>query len=381
MNTASIPLNSVEDHPITFQTSINRRYPAQKLRMPPEEKRWAGYNASFRPEEHNLRSLLAEIQQGYSFTCILGTCAGLHCGGWCTAEACKDIPNHCGRPPGYRVNRHFISAQSIPMDFDTGDERSTFEYLLADPFIRQFGAFLYTTLSHTPEHPKARVMFITDLPFTDAADYRWAKLALIAKFPGTDTSVKDPARFFYGTHPETGETEYLGNILPLEVVNQLVAELPPPPPEPVAPLLEGSPLLPLAAAQRYVNGAIRHELDRVASQVEGTGERHPALLIAAIKLESLRQSLWIPAEVRQAIDPPGLLLKAAEENGYISRYGEATARRVISDGRSYATPRPAPERKVYWPQPRRKFPAKPKTKVSKEGHPHKVYFLDVQVSL
>jgi hypothetical protein len=91
------------------------------------------------------------------------------------------------------VNRHFQSAQHIALDFDTGDERSIFQYLLDIPSISGYGAFLYTTLSHSDESPKCRVVFITDAPFTSPDNYRLAKRALMAKFPWSDASVNDPA--------------------------------------------------------------------------------------------------------------------------------------------------------------------------------------------
>ena len=95
-------------------------------------------------------------------------------------------------------------------------------------------------------------------------------------------------------------------------------------------------------AERYVNTALQQEVAWLASRVEGTGERHQGLLLAAMKLESLKQSEWLPAEVRSSIDPLDALLTAAHRNGYVEKYGEATARRTIADGVAYASPRPEP---------------------------------------
>jgi hypothetical protein len=113
-----------------FRVSINRRWPAQKFGLPPVETRWARYNASFRAEEHTPESLLREVSKGYAFTAVLRGCQGLCCGTWCTTSEHASIPGHCGRPRGYRLNRHFKSAQFIATDFDTGDERSSFGYHL-----------------------------------------------------------------------------------------------------------------------------------------------------------------------------------------------------------------------------------------------------------
>ena len=176
--------------------SINRRWRAEKLGLPPAERRWGKYNGSFIAEEHTPVSLLAQIAQGYSFTAVLGGCQGPCCGSWCTIPEHKEVPGHCGRPVGYRRNWHFESAQFIALDFDTGDERSGLEYLLRQPLIAKHGAFLYTTLSHTPDCPKCRVVFITDAPITDPDQYRRAKRAVMAQLPWGDSAVHDPARMF-----------------------------------------------------------------------------------------------------------------------------------------------------------------------------------------
>ena len=97
-------------------------------------------------------------------------------------------------------------------------------------------------------------------------------------------------------------------------------------------------------AERYVNAAVQQEVAWVASRVEGTGDRHQGLLLAAVKLESLKQSDWLPAQVRGSIDPLSSLLPAAQQNGYVKKYGEGTARRTILDGVAYSKPRPIPSK-------------------------------------
>jgi hypothetical protein len=64
---------------LQFRVSISRRWPAQKLSLPPAETRWARYNASFKAEEHVPDSLLREVAKGYAFTAVLGGCLGLCC--------------------------------------------------------------------------------------------------------------------------------------------------------------------------------------------------------------------------------------------------------------------------------------------------------------
>lgn len=211
---------------VRFCMSINRSWAGEKLGLPPDEKRWARYNGTFMREEHTSASFLHQITEGYSFTAVLGGCSEQCCGAWCTIPDHKGIPGHCGRPKGYRKNQHFQSAQFIALDFDTGDERSSIDYLQDQPHVAQFGTFLYTTLSHTSEVPKARVLFITDAPFTCPDTYRRAKRAVMARLHWGDASVHDPSRMFYGSHPGQGQSLFLGNLLPLGLVDDLIEQHP-----------------------------------------------------------------------------------------------------------------------------------------------------------
>jgi hypothetical protein len=190
-------------------------------------------------------------------------------------------------------------------------------------------------------------VFITDAPIIDPDHYRRAKRAVMAQLPWGDASVHDPARLFYGSHTERGQTHYISNVLPLEVVDQLIeahrSELESEQPRRELPQVPRGTVMGNTPAERYVNTAIQQEMSWVASRVEGTGERHKGLLISAMKLASLRLCDWLPAELRDGINVPALLLPAARANGYISKYGEPVAQQTIADGIAYATPRPAPD--------------------------------------
>ena len=327
--------------------AINCTWPAEKLGSRPAERRWSKYNGSFIAEDHTPISFLSRIAQGYSFTAVLGGCQGPCCGSWCTDQVHKKLPGHCGRPSGYRSNRHFESAQCIALDFDTGDERSGLEYLMEQPLIAKYGAFLYTTLSHTLDHPKCRAVFIIDTPITNSDQYRRAKRAVMAQLPWGDASVHDPARMFYGSHPYQGQNHFLGNLLHLSTVDQLIEQhrtgLEAEQPRRELPRIQASRIMGTTPAERYVNTAIQQEAAWVSSRIEGTGERHKGLLISAMKLASLSLSEWLPPEVRGGIDLHALLLPAAHANGYVSKYGESAARQTISDGIAYARSRPDPD--------------------------------------
>ena len=191
-----------------FEVSINRTLPGIKL--PRGDPRWTAYNNAFRPETHTAESLLAELTEGHSFCCVLGGCPLGHCGGWWCCPDRENDPQHCGRHVGYRNADHFVSAQTLELDFDRGDETSSISHLLMDSFITDNAAFLYSTLSSTPMSPRTRVVFVLDTPITDADLYRQARAALLHRYPGSDQFIKDVARFLYGSNPRTGVSHYGG---------------------------------------------------------------------------------------------------------------------------------------------------------------------------
>ena len=196
------------DSNLRIEVSINRLFPGEKLGRQGKDRRWSGFNAAFKPEVHTAESLLAEILSGHSFCCALrrDDCGLDHCG---VAKPCcpdrHNAPTYCGRPLGYRKASHFLSAQTLELDFDQGDETSSISFLKADPFIAQNATFLYSTISSTPERPKSRVVFVMENLITDAAIYRKARTALLHRYPKSDQTIKDSARFLYGSHPHTGK--------------------------------------------------------------------------------------------------------------------------------------------------------------------------------
>lgn len=192
---------------LRFQVSINRLWPGEKLAI--GDRRWARFNGAFKKETHTCESLLAEIRKGHSFCCILGGCDLDHCGvRWCCPHR-KNDPDHCGRPVGYRNASHFVSAQTLELDFDQGNEMSSIPYLLTDPFIAEYASFMYSTLGSSPQTPKTRVVFVLESPITDPGLYHRGRKALLAAYPKSDQSIKDVARFLYGSHPDAGEFQYV----------------------------------------------------------------------------------------------------------------------------------------------------------------------------
>ena len=259
---------------LTFDVAVNTRWPGEKLGLPPSERRWARYNNNFETKGHNPASLLEQIRRGYSFAPILDGCSGTCCGAWCTKTDHKAISGHCGRPRGYRRNQHFRSAHFIALDFDTGDKRSSIKYLNQQPLIAKYGTFLYTTLSHTPVSPKARAVFIMDSAITNPDLYRRFKVALMSQLPWGDASVHDPSRMFYGSHPWWGRSQFLGNFLPVTVVEGLVREHCSQIEAEQAPRtrsrITSCRVFGTSPEDHYINTAIHQEVVSLSSKAEGT---------------------------------------------------------------------------------------------------------------
>lgn len=171
--------------------------PNHRNKMPINADRrwWNNFNGGFANFHLPVDKLIEQIQKGFAYA-----------------------PQHTG----YRKADQFRCGQHIGLDFDTGDDRSTFESLRANSFINLHAAFLHTTASHTPEHPRTRAIFIIDRPLYQREKYTLLSEAFAQTFStdGADPSCKDPARLFFGA--ENCEVLNLGNILTLEQAATIV---------------------------------------------------------------------------------------------------------------------------------------------------------------
>ncbi len=141
-------------------------------KLPQGDPRWAKFNDSFENLTLAPTEIANLIYKGYAFTT------------W-----------HDGR----RSLENFICAQHIGVDMDTGDERSTFDALMSYAWVRMYASVIYTTPSHTPEQPRARVLFLLDKPIESATGYSEAAKFIISQFDGADVACSDASRFFYGS--------------------------------------------------------------------------------------------------------------------------------------------------------------------------------------
>lgn len=138
---------------------------------------WSRYYSTFRRQTLTPRELAVSVWRGYGFTPV-----------WATA----------------RREENFVAAWHMGFDFDAGDESSSLDYIMRDgTFAWMFASFGYTTVSHTEEAPRARVVFVLEYPIESPAEYRrvYQAVAWYIASDGsqTDPACKDPLRLYYGS--------------------------------------------------------------------------------------------------------------------------------------------------------------------------------------
>jgi hypothetical protein len=122
----------------------------------------------------------------------------------------------------WRIGSNYICGQSIGLDFDSGDASSTIQALSKDKFISKYAAFVHTTISHTEEAPRSRVIFVLDEAIYQPNNYVLAASSLLWLFGTADRACRDAVRFWYGS--KGCEFEYINQVLPLEIVKHLIKE-------------------------------------------------------------------------------------------------------------------------------------------------------------
>ena len=123
----------------------------------------------------------------------------------------------CAQHKKRKKNSNFTGINILTVDIDKG---TTFEQLLADPFVQLYATIIYTTPSHTSENHRLRLVFLLDRLITDSAEMRMAYQGIIRKFGG-DESCKDACRGFFGS--TNSNPIILGNVLPEDELAKIIA--------------------------------------------------------------------------------------------------------------------------------------------------------------
>jgi hypothetical protein len=115
-----------------------------------------------------------------------------------------------------RKDSNFLCSGFIAVDIDEGWK---FEEILELPFVKKYAAIVYTTVSHTPQAHRLRVIFELEEEIVDPLKLRHAVTGAIKYLDG-DKACKSACQMFYGS--KDCNPEVLGNILPTEQLDILV---------------------------------------------------------------------------------------------------------------------------------------------------------------
>ncbi|WP_168212738.1 MULTISPECIES: plasmid replication protein, CyRepA1 family [unclassified Bradyrhizobium] len=118
---------------------------------------------------------------------------------------------------GHRKTGNFIGVGFLAADVDAG---MTLDEANDHPFVRHHAGLVHTTVSHTAERHRLRIIFLLDEPIQSARDWADAQLGIALKF-NSDASVSDGARMFFGN--TKAAIYHIGRTLPAAVVAGLIA--------------------------------------------------------------------------------------------------------------------------------------------------------------
>ena len=279
------------DHPIEVMIS---RHVKGKMPKDATKDDWREFHTSFRAVNTTAHGLAVEIYRGYSF-----------------------CPLYFGR----RLKQNFVRAWHIAVDFDTADDRSSLESLSQIDLVKNFASFAYTTASHKPEQPKARVVWILEESITDLELFENLFKALLWKIPFADQGVKDGLRLYYGSPLCTVWGNW--SLMPPITVDKIITEYQEAHPKRVE-IERAVKVSPSDVGMTYLDKKREIVLGKLAAARDG--EKHKTLFNMAILLGGFAASGYysineVEADLKRVVD--------TEMNG-ISNY--AAAYQTIEDG-------------------------------------------------
>ncbi|WP_186082944.1 plasmid replication protein, CyRepA1 family [Burkholderia gladioli] len=122
----------------------------------------------------------------------------------------------CAWLKGPRKSKNFLSMQVLAVDIDSG---LTIDDVLAHPFFRKFGWFVYTTPSHRPDAPRFRIVFLMERPIETERRMKLVYTGIIRMFAG-DRSCADASRLFFGS--ENCGIHRMDRVLPIEQIEYVI---------------------------------------------------------------------------------------------------------------------------------------------------------------
>jgi hypothetical protein len=119
---------------------------------------------------------------------------------------------------GIRKTENFLGADFLAVDVDNG---MLISQALENPIVTKYCSLLYTTVSHTLERHRFRLVFRLPRTITDARELKAAAVSLSRRLGG-DLSATDAARLFYGSR--RCQTELLEHAIDEAFLESLIAD-------------------------------------------------------------------------------------------------------------------------------------------------------------
>ena len=116
----------------------------------------------------------------------------------------------------------FVAGNVISVDLE-GSQSCALDIATQENIFQDFGLFAYTTMSHTEEEPRCRLVFAMEKPVKDASDYRMIARSLCGAWGmDVDKGSWEPFRLFLGN--PNGKLQWHGNVLPEDIYRQMLRE-------------------------------------------------------------------------------------------------------------------------------------------------------------
>ena len=132
------------------------------------------------------------------------------------ADLINDGYSFCSQHKDSRKSTNFIASNVLAVDIDVGLK---LEEALGNPFVKNYCSIVYTTVNHSEEFNRFRLVFETVRTIFTTKEMKSALNGLIQKFGG-DPSCQDSCRMFYGS--ENSSPLVLGNVISDDVLEQLI---------------------------------------------------------------------------------------------------------------------------------------------------------------
>jgi hypothetical protein len=228
-----------------------------------------------------------------------------------------------------RAKANVVEVSVLVFDIDDGTDASTVEYWLG---LAGLSFVIQPSYSHTPDHPKLRVVIRLTEPIpANEFDETWRRANQHLMHGHVDPSTKDASRMFYRPSCPPGAQ-------PVTIVHDGTAldwrALPPVPPS--RPVPKHTPGVPTGGSDLEARAtALLNKWDNDLAAMPANSGRHNRLLELARAAGGL-----VASGLLNRADVEGVLFGASEANRLVQDDGDASVQRTIRDGLDHGAQAP-----------------------------------------